>query len=341
MRFVKKLEFGNYTLRFGDDVLLDYYDEIVFPSFLEMNHIRKFGEKSEFFFIDTECVVLNPDVDPPVLGIKGRIVKNTVLSRDQIFDGTILVEDHDELETAPSSFFLLILNTHRLILCQEVANAPTIQNFQSTSQYCLNKQYDQYIDDLYVVEAAFRERNPELPKVTKKALRKDIPSPKLRVTTLTDAQSLEDFINSFEKINNVTVKLLPTNQEEIDNDSFWETVSSASENTGSNNTIVRFSNSTQGLNAEPVLEQLTSATKLANSAINIKGYDNDGEYMKGDNNTFSLTSEIDDLAVDTVEAAEQVYNKFTELVNLGKINLPRILSQKTISILRRICERFL
>lgn len=50
MVFVKKLEFGNYTLRFGEEVLLDYYDDIVFPSFLEMNHIRKFGDKSEFFF---------------------------------------------------------------------------------------------------------------------------------------------------------------------------------------------------------------------------------------------------------------------------------------------------
>ncbi|MCU6328529.1 hypothetical protein KSU19_12785 [Enterobacter quasiroggenkampii] len=340
MVFVKKLEFGNYTLRFGEEVLLDYYDDIVFPSFLEMNHIRKFGDKSEFFFIDTECVVLNPQNDPPVLGIKGRIVKNTVLSRDQIFDGSVLVEDHDEMETAPSSFFLLILNTHRLILCQEVANAPTIQNFQSTSQYCLNKQYENYINELYLAEVEFREQNPDLPRITKKSLREETPAPKLRVTTLTDAQTLEDFINSFEKINNVTVKLLPTNQEEIDNDSFWDAVNSASESTGSNNTTMRFSNNSQGLNAEPVLEQLTSATKLANSAINIKGYDDGGEYLKGDNNTFSLTSEIEELATDTIEAATQAYAKFEELVNLRKISLPAELPRKTIGILRRIFERF-
>ncbi|ECB5027586.1 hypothetical protein DI355_21890, partial [Salmonella enterica subsp. enterica serovar Give] len=132
MDFVKKLEFGNYTLRFGDDVLLDYYDEIVFPSFLEMANIRRISDKSEFFFIDTECVILDEEATPPVLGIKGRIIKNTLLTREQVFDGADLVEDHDELETAPSSFFLLILNTHRLILCKEVSGAPTIQNFQST-----------------------------------------------------------------------------------------------------------------------------------------------------------------------------------------------------------------
>lgn len=103
---------------------------------------------------------------------------------------------------------------------------------------------------------------------------------------------------------------------------------------------MRFSNNSQGLNAEPVLEQLTSATKLANSAINIKGYDDGGEYLKGDNNTFILTSEIEELATDTIEAATQAYAKFEELVNLRKISLPAELPRKTIGILRRIFERF-
>ena len=196
------------------------------------------------------------------------------------------------------------------------------------------------INELYLTEVEFREQNPDLPRITKKSLREETPAPKLRVTTLTDAQTLEDFINSFEKINNVTVKLLPTNQEEIDNDSFWDAVNSASESTGSNNTTMRFSNNSQGLNAEPVLEQLTSATKLANSAINIKGYDDGGEYLKGDNNTFILTSEIEELATDTIEAATQAYAKFEELVNLRKISLPAELPRKTIGILRRIFERF-
>lgn len=107
-----------------------------------MANIRRISDKSEFFFIDTECVILDEEATPPVLGIKGRIIKNTLLTREQVFDGADLVEDHDELETAPSSFFLLILNTHRLILCKEVSGAPTIQNFQSTSQCFLNIEYE-------------------------------------------------------------------------------------------------------------------------------------------------------------------------------------------------------
>lgn len=340
MDFIKKLEFGNYTLRFGDDVLLDYYDEIVFPSFLEMANIRRISDKSEFFFIDTECVILDEEATPPVLGIKGRIIKNTLLTREQVFDGADLVEDHKELETAPSSFFLLILNTHRLILCKEVSGAPIIQNFQSTSQCFLNIEYEKYISHLYETAQEERKENPDLPRVTKKSLRNEIKRPKLRITPLTDKQSLEQFIDNFNKIQNVSVKLLPTNQEEIDNDEFWESLESAGDEMGSISTSIRFSNTDSGLNHGAVLEQLTSATRLANSGINIKGYDDNGDIIKGSNDDFVLLSEMNELSKDTVVAANESYERYENLVEEGKISLPRSLSQKTIRIISNIYERF-
>lgn len=340
MEFLKKLEFGNYTLRFGDEVLLDYYDEIVFPSFLEMNHVRKIGDKSEFFFIDTECVVLDDTVEPPILGIKGRLIKNTILTREQIFDGEDIIEDHDELETAPSSFFLLILNTHRLILCKEVSDAPTIQNFQSTSQNFLNQEYVKYISYLYDSAKEARQNNPELERITKRSLREAIQPPKLRISTLTDEQSLEDFVSSFRKINNISIKLLPTNQEEIDNDSFWEALDETGEEMDSNNTTVRFSNPDSGLRPAAVLDQLTSATKLANSGIKLSGYDADGDILKGNNENFVLLSELADLSKNTSEAANESYERFVELVEDGKITLPQRISLRATNIINRIYERF-
>ncbi len=340
MEFVKKLEFGNYTLRFGRDVLLDYYDEIVFPSFLEMAHKRTISDKSEFFFIDTECIVLDDQASPPVLGVKGRFIKNTLLTREQIFDGADLVEDHDELESAPSSFFLLILNTHRLIFCKEVSDAPTIQNFQATSQCFLNIEYEKYIEYVHSEESKARKLNPDLPRVTKKSLRAEILPPKLRITTLTDEQSLEAFINNFQKIQNVAVKLLPTNHEEINNDSFWKALESTRNEMDSNSAAVRFSNVDTGLNPDAVLEQLTSATKLANSGINLRGYDAEGDLIKGSNDDFVLLSEMDDLSKDTDEAAVESYERFEDLVNEGKINLPTRISNRAKNIINSIYERF-
>ncbi|WP_234005769.1 hypothetical protein [Cronobacter sakazakii] len=109
---------------------------------------------------------------------------------------------------------------------------------------------------------------------------------------------------------------------------------------GSISTSIRFSNTDSGLNHDAVLEQLTSATRLANSGINIKGYDDEGDIIKGSNDDFVLLSEMDELSKNTNEAANECYERYEELVNESKISLPRALSQKTIRIISNIYQRF-
>lgn len=51
MSFTQRVEFGNYTLKFGDEkVLLDYFNEIVVPSFKGHRYVRKIKGKGEYFF---------------------------------------------------------------------------------------------------------------------------------------------------------------------------------------------------------------------------------------------------------------------------------------------------
>ncbi|UDQ77111.1 hypothetical protein LJQ72_05960 [Pectobacterium brasiliense] len=341
MEFIKKLEFGNYTLKFGDNfVLLDFLDEIVMPSFYEMNYVRSIKNRSDYFFINTEMVILDDSEEHPVIGIQGRIVKNTVLSRDQIISGNEIIEDYDELETAPSSIFLLILNTHRLILCKEVSGAPSVENFRSTSQYCLTQRWNDYIDEIYKEEKEFR-KNSDLPRLTKKSLREDIPTPKLRITTLTDKKSLEDFIELFEKINRVSIKLLPTNQEEIDNDDFfWQEFGEIREQMNSQQASVLFTNPEDGLRHNAVLEQLESSSSLANSEFTLKGFDEAGDIMKGNNDNFSLTCEVKNLSKDINEAIPECYKEFEGLVADERIRLPKISEKGSLGKIKRIFNRF-
>ncbi|WP_368529600.1 hypothetical protein [Enterobacter cloacae] len=336
MKFTKKLEFGNYTLKFGsENVLLDYIDEIVTPSFSERKYIRHIGDKTDFFFIDTKMVVLDDNKTKPVLGICGRIIKNTVLTRDQVFEGNTLLEDYEELDTAPSSFFLLILNNHRLIFCKEVSGAPTIENFQSTSQYCLMESWTEYINNQFEENKSSRKKNPKIKRLTKKSLKNDCPSPKLRITTLTDKETLEEFIDSFEEINRLSIKLLPTNKEEIDNDDFfWQTFGDKSSGIDSENTRVIFSNPTDGLNQAKVFSELESATSLANSNFSVKGYDENGDIRQGNNNDFSLLVELSDLSKDVDDATETAYEEFKKLVANDRICIPR----KTENNARRIIK---
>ena len=298
MSAVHRIEFGNYTLKFGENkVLLDLFDEIVMPSFFEMKYIRKLKDKGEYFFLDTKVITLNDDVNSPELGITGRIVKNTKLKREQIFrkQGG-LIEDVSELETAPSSTFLLLLNSHRLILSQEVTGAPTIQNFQSTSQFCLSARYKEYIQEEYDKDKAAKVKDNELEQRTKKSLTLDIPRPFLRITPLPDKQDLKSFVGRFKHIDEVTIKLLPTNNEEIDNDDFWADLNARKDSMNSKAVAVKFANTKDGLDATQALAQTSSATSLGNSEVKFKGSDDQGDTIRGSNEDFSLTVELDDMS---------------------------------------------
>lgn len=277
---------------------------------------------------------MNDNPKLPVLGISGRIVKNTKLKRDQIFrtKGGI-IEDKSELETAPSSTFLLILNNHRLILCKEVPGAPTIKNFQSTSQYCLKEQYKRFIDKKYESAKALRDKNPDLDRVTKKSIVDEYPYPSLRITPLSDKESLKDFVERLKHIDKVTIKLLPTNREEIDNDDFWSDFGRRREEMNSKTAKVEFSNSKEGLDGKKVYEQASSASNLGNSEVNFKGYDEHGDTILGSNDDFSLTIELDELSKNAERAAHEKYAQFQHLVKEKVITLPKLAADTIAKII--------
>ena len=337
MAFTKKLEFGNYTLKFGEDkVLLDLFHEVFMPSYQEMNYIRNLKGKGEYFFLDTKLIKLEDNPKTPVLGIAGRIVKNTKLKRDQIFraeDGG-LIEDKRELETAPSSTFLLILNTHRLIFCKEVSGAPTIQNFQSTSQYCLKKRHKEFIQEKYTSAQNKESDISEGERVTKKSLLKTFPNPLLRITPLSDQESLKDFVSKLDHIDKVSIKLLPTNREEIDNDDFWSDLGRRREKLNSKAARVEFSNPAEGLEGDEVYEQAKSASGLGNSEVKLKGYDEHGDTITGSNDDFSLTVELEALSRDPERAAAVKYSYFKNLVTEGVIKLPSLADDVMTKITR-------
>jgi len=334
MAFVKRIEFGNYTLKFGnEEVLLDHFDNIVFPSFLEMKYKRVLKDKGDYFFLDTKLVILNDDDKDPIVGVSGRIVKNTMLHREQIFSGGGLVDDEKELETAPSSSFLLILNNHRLMFCREMSGAPTLQNFQSTSDCFLKLSHKDYINRIHDESKIAKEKDDKLKIITKVSIRTKISRPYLRITPLADKQDLNSFVNRFKHIDHLSIKLLPTNREEIDNDDFWSDFGHRRDLLNSKSTRVDFSNPKEGLDSEAVLTQARSATNLGNSEINLKGQDNQGGTLKGTNEDFSLTVDLEDLPKNPALAAIIKFREFRHLVNTGIISLPVVAVEATDKVI--------
>ena len=102
--------FANFICRFGKEkVLLDYAEKIILPAFTDDKFIRSFGKgRTHYFFYETKIVQLDENKDKPVLAITGKFIKNTTLSREQIFDPKKgIIKDQASIATAPSAFLFL------------------------------------------------------------------------------------------------------------------------------------------------------------------------------------------------------------------------------------------
>jgi hypothetical protein len=322
--FKKKLEFANFTCRFGQNLtLLDLFEELVWPSFKERKYVKRYRD-TELFFLNTQLIKVQAEREETLLCLSGRLVKNTRLKRDQVFKETEgIVDDHRELRTSPSSIFVLILNNHRLVFAKEVSGAPDISTLQSACLRFLKMRRDAYIAELEEkIGTSLQDADVPREKKLRQSLLEKYPSPDLRITPLTDRQDLREFIRRFETIKHLRIKLLRTNQEDIDNDDFWRALSHSGERMDSRSTGVEFSNPRGGLESEEVFAQCDSATTLGNSTFKLRGIDTSSDRLDGNNEQFVLTVEEEGLSRDIRNATLQSVERFSELADEGVITRP-------------------
>ncbi|HDD9133758.1 TPA: hypothetical protein PBP65_002454 [Escherichia coli] len=349
MSFTKTIEFANYTLNFGENkVLLDAFDCIVFPSFFAQKYVRKFKD-TEYFFTDTKIITLDTTdsdfIGPivPTIALCGRIIKKTIFKRDQIFQDGQLIRDHRTLESHPSSIFILMLNEHRLMLCKEVSGAPTLEEFENTSKYCLAQRYNSFVDYEVKKNKRIRKKKSYIDRLYKKDIYRKLGAPKLRVTPLTDPRSLSNFVELFSVVNRLSIELLPTNSENISLDGFWRKFEQEKEELNSSKAQLVYTNKNEdGLNSEAVIQKTTSATRMANSKVIISGKDEHGARLSGNNDSFTLKASRPQLSSDLERAAQEAYSAFTELKDEGNIIIPeREDYTKIFSKLTSIISRWL
>ena len=114
---IKRMEVANFSCKsvLGDLELLDIFNDYVFPA---MSNKEVPGSKNSetlsYKFIDLQFLKIEKE-----LLLVGRLVKNLNLQRQQILEGDSLVQSYETMESAPSSFFVLILNTHKLLWVRE------------------------------------------------------------------------------------------------------------------------------------------------------------------------------------------------------------------------------
>jgi hypothetical protein len=324
-----QIEFANFICKFGSDKsLLDYVEDIIIPAF-NSSTVRRYGSTS-FFFHQIQLVDLSND-DTPVMCIAGRFVKQTLLSREQIYDAKAgLIKDTQSIESAPSALFALILNNHKLLYIHETAHAPDLNSFRSTAHQLILNAHKSFINKKY---DELNSKDDDEPRVTKKALLEEVPHPSVEIIHLSSESTLEQFVKQYKTLTSVEATLVETN-DELDMDGLFKDFRTSMYDIGSKKTSIKHHNK-DGLSKDSAITQLNAAASQGNTFINLDGKDSNGDTLKGNNERFKITVPISDISKDVSEAAVSMYESFSELITNGIIKISET-SEKVSDVICRI-----
>lgn len=333
---LKAIEMANLVCRFGSEVLLDHFDDIVYPSLTDTDLVRTYGETS-YFFEKVELVHLESTDESEVVGVVGRFIKDTKLRREQIYvQGQGLKHAPRSMQSSPSSLFLLVLNSHRLVYLKETVDAPTKDAFRSTLLSFLRKKHSQVLKAM-LAEVDEHELDREDAREAKDRLREGLARPTLELIPLTSEESIEEFIRAYEVLKQIKISLAERN-DESDLNGFFDQMQQIKDDVGSTDTAL-VHRSKLGLDKDAAVQQVTAATAQGNQKVTLRGLDEGGETIIGNNEKFQLKAPVEDISENPSEAGYQMYESFGALVDRGLVRLPPE-KNKTSGLIRRILTRY-
>lgn len=308
------MEAANFTLKFDEKNLLDYIEDIVIPAFTK-KRIRKYGETS-YFFSNVKVQEIQG-----ILCIVGRFIKDGILLAEQRYEKGKIIQDERTMQSSPSAVFVLMLDTHRLIFGKETKQPPTIQMFESTTARFLRDAHKEF------VESKVEEAKEAGQKLTKAEANRQHPYPKLQVVPLSSEEDVKTFIKRFAKLKSVQYTFTPRNDEADNAGFFFDSAQEQQEVVGSKTLTITHSNP-EGLHKDQVVTEVAAATAQGNQVVKLKGLDNAGDQLSGDNADFQIKKKIVVPGRRVKVVAEYLVSGFMDWVSMKLIKLPAV-DQKT------------
>lgn len=357
------MELANFVFTVGSTPrfeLSDLYEEIVLPTFMSSGETRKYAETIYSFYKVGGAKLSWHKVSSSC--IYGRIVKDMVLKSEQRRgDGEALVPDDAKMETAPSSFFNLLLPSHKVIYVRQQSLSPKLNEFEHTFKRIMTHHYDRYIHYLYLSdrarrhgdgsEAAKRVKAMEADEgagkwknlnqllalakgseqfvvpdgaISKAWLREVLPRPSLEIVPLPTPDSIREVIQQYKYIKHFEIYIPPKNSEP-DNSPLLERLRERSKALGGTETTLtdRAKGDNASLRHDKVIEEIESASREGLNAVKIKGINQAGEKLSGDKTTFVSRHEIDESVrtADEEEAARLTFRRTVDLIRRGIVTI--------------------
>lgn len=307
--------FANFILRFGEKELIDYAETILIPALTDDTRKRTYGTRTTYRIFKGRVVRLDKDSSQPTIALIGQFIKETELIRYQVFKrGEGAVPDEASLPSAPSAFFVLMLNNHRLIYFPETPDAPDLTSFKATIKRFVSDRHRDYIDELYT-----RAKDSGEP-VTKAALREQHEFPTLEIIPLTGKDSISAFVNQFSVLRTIEFRIVKPNSE-IEGHEVFRQLREISDGLKSSDTRLRTSNP-EGLDKAKSKKTINEATEQGNQEVTLDGVDQEGNKLKGNNDEFKISAPVSKVPAAKLTLAKRLFGIFEGLVAKNVIKVP-------------------
>jgi hypothetical protein len=304
------LEIWNFVCRFGEsDVLLDRYSDLVEPA-LFGKHERSWGD-TRFVLHGVEYINAGTE-DKPSPAVAGRLVKDTVLRQEQkLVDGKLVPAD-GKLPSAPSSLFVLLLATHRLLFVREHQGSPDARQLASSIDRFIRVERRKLIDKLH---NASRTPGPVRPKA---AINREIPLPDVTAMPVLSRSKIDEFIRRFSRIRRVSIALAPTN-DEPDNEALFRHLRASRSAINAKSLRVEYlAKANESLDAESATRSVRAAQNGL-ATFRIEGVDAEGNKLTGDNEQVKIIVPFHSEKQDVAAKANDAVTYFRDLGTSGAV----------------------
>ena len=318
----KRMEVANLTCRsiLGDKEFLDVFVDYFLPAMQNQEVPGSRNSETLFYkFIDLNVTKIENE-----LVLYGRFIKCLNIEREQILDGDKLIPSFESMDSAPSSFFVLILRNHKLLWIKETSRAPLLKDFRAALSKMLKKERFNLINNYVESQTLnlFLDKN-NMQNIERKAYA-EYPELELSVTPLGNDVQIRKRLSRFKNIYNITIKALKRNNElGSDFSMLAQKMSETQEKMAAKNVTTQIHGDTKNPLKKEAATELIQSVSDGNYEYKIEGIDEKSNKITETSESLSLSMIINYIKDDIPKNLKNIIQKYIETVNDYNGRLPK------------------
>lgn len=305
-----RISFANISVTAGKNELLHYVD--LLDSALRPSINPRKTVSASYQFIDVGLKQLSSA--PSSVSYFGRIVKDTTILREQVFENGKLIPKRVVLPSSPSAFFIFNLMDHRMALLPETQGAPSVVTFGNTLKFYMLKAYETKVQKLY------KSQNESETKTSFKSLKEAYPRPIIDIIPVADKVAIASFLKDFSVINQVVVKVSRRNQD-LRHGELFDDLAEEVAPLGPSSSRFVINGGKDGLDREKTVDFVKDVVDHGYEDTIVTGQDFTGSKIKGSNQDYSLIRTVSDIPSDDISRAEMLFDQYSAAKQSGQIKV--------------------